>query len=95
VKLSKKDIQVVNSKRSARPGKIYSTFDGTKYVGQNDGSLDVDKKSNKERQAEKAQDKKLVDLSSEIENLKEEDKAIRELISKTECKLIAMNIVLG
>lgn len=95
MKLSKKDIQVINSKRSARPGKIYSDFNGTKYIGQKDGSLTEYKKATKDILKDRKTEGRIFTNEKDIEALEEEDVELRALIKKTECKLIAMNIVLG
>ena len=94
MRVSKKDIQSINKNRSARKGKIYITFDGKKYVGQDNGSLLPDTKSIKEKQADAALEARVSTNENDIEDLEKEDVEIRTEIKKLECKLIARNIVL-
>jgi hypothetical protein len=95
MKVSKKDIQSINRNKSARKGRLYSTFDGKLYVGQDDGTLLPSKKSIKEKQQDAILEARVSTNESDIDILEDEDVAIRAEIKRTECKLIAMNIVLG
>lgn len=98
MRVSKKDIQSINKNRSARKGRLYSTFEGNKYMGQDDGTLLPYNKSIKDKQADKALEARVASNEKDIDNLEDTKEDIVDVdakLSKLECKLIAMNIVLG
>ena len=98
MKISKSDIQNINRKRSARKGKIYSSFEGNSYIGQKDGTLVPYTKSHKERQQDKALEARVATNETDIDDLeltKDDIVSVDAKLASLECKLIAMNIVLG
>jgi len=95
MKISKSDIQGINRKRSARNGKIYSTFEGNAYIGQKDGTLVPYGKSHKERQQDKALEARVAANETDIDNLEKEDELIKKEISNLECKFIGLTLALG
>ena len=101
MKVSKKDIQSINRSRSARKGRIYSSFTGEKYVGQVDGTLLPDIKSIKEKQYDADIASRLAAAEEDIDVL-EADIVLKDYITdvdaklkKLECKLLAFNIVMS
>ena len=101
MKVSNQEIKRLNSTRSARKGKIYSSFDGKQYVGQADGTLLPNTKSNKQKLYEKDLSKRLEQAEGDIDTL-EADIVLKEYttdvdakLKALECKLLAFNIVMS
>lgn len=98
MKVSKKDIQNINRTRSARKGRIYSSFDGNTYVGQDNGTLLPQGKSIKDKQADRALEARVTTNEEDIDKLEETKDDIVDVDAKLkalECKLLAFNIVMG
>lgn len=102
MKLSKSDIQTIQSKRKAKEGITYTDFSGNTYIGTSVGtlrllnSLDV-----KQSKTIKSNNVSIENNRGSINDLKE-DVSLKEYttdvdakLKKLECKLIAFNIVMS
>ena len=98
MKISKQDIQSINRKRSARTGKIYSSFEGNSYIGQKDGTLVPHTKSHKQKKEENDLEKRVATNEKDIDTLEDTKDDIVDVdkkIADSECLAIAMTIALG
>ena len=105
MRVSKEEIQNINRNRSARNGQIYTSFEGLSFIGTKSGNLAPHVVSIKEKQADRALEARvatnetnIVALKKEdirLENTKEDTVTVDSKLASLECKLIAMNIVLG
>jgi len=101
MRVSKQDIQSINRNRSARNGQIYTSFEGLSFIGTKSGTLVPHVISIKDRQADRALETRVGANETNIVTLKKEDllkeytTTVDSKLASLECKLIAMNIVLG
>lgn len=101
MKLSSAEIKRLNITKTAKKGRSYSDYEGNKYTGQADGTLLAENKSNKTRIFEQdtttriSTNEKDIDALEKDIKLKEYTTTVDAKLKDLECKLIAMNIVLG
>jgi len=105
MRVSKEDIKSINKNRSARNGQIYTSFEGQSFIGIKNGTLAPHILSTKDKQTASNLEARMKAAESNIVNLKTEDTRLElnkedtvtvdSKLSELECKLIAMNIVLG
>ena len=100
MRISEQDIKSINKKRTAKVGVRYYTSNGFTYVGQQNGSLLLYTESNTNKKKDFDISNRLTQAEKDIDDV-EEEILLKDYItdvdtklSKLECKLIAMSIVL-